>query len=436
MQTLIWIKKPKKPIFKAETSAQGIIFSWSIYDYSQKQGQAASRLFKVYATFGERVYEKHVSSREEAEDYCNKETLKLQQAQFGIKYVQTCLTELEVKEAELAYQKIRDMNSTLSVIVDEWKEIQSKLKPVSISEAVKEFISSNINEANLRKKTTDERNNTLNRLAKKHESKLVHQIKAEDYRAQIREIVKTVPEMITRRNRRSVFSAFLNWCKTRKYIIHNELDEIPSPKIDTKTPVILTVEESRRLLRAAEKIKDGILVPYTALALFGGFRDGEIKRLSWKDIDLENKSIMVKADVSKTRAARSHILTDNLIEILKFYQDLKLYPKNFTKLWTKVRKEAGLSSSDENNDIQWIEDTTRKSAISYWLKIHKNPNEAAYRFGNSDDIISKHYEHFVPIEQTAIDYYNISIKILEDMRKPEIVVENNVGPEEYIERLG
>ena len=143
MQTLIWIKKPKKPIFKAEASAQGNSFSWSIYDYSQKQGQAASRLFKVYATFGAKVYEKHVSSKEEAEDYCNNETLKLQQAQFGIKYVQTCLTELEVKEAELAYRKIKDMNSTLSVIVDEWKEIQSKLKPVSISEAVKEFVSSN-----------------------------------------------------------------------------------------------------------------------------------------------------------------------------------------------------------------------------------------------------------------------------------------------------
>jgi integrase len=419
---LKWIKKPKKSVFFANASAQGISFKWSIYDYSQKKGQAPSRLFKIYAAFRDKKYEKHFSQKAQAEYFCDRETVKLQQEGFGLKNVQTNLTEAQVKEAESAYLKIRDMKLSLTAIIDEWIETQATLKKISVENAVNEYLASNKEDLNLRYHTIRERRIILARLVKQNGHKLIHKLTAEDCRQQINLIVTKPPAHQTKMNRRGVISAFLGWCKVRKHIFNNISEEIPRAKKESREPVILTVGDSRKLLHAAEEHKGGILAPYVALALFGGFRDAEIKRLKWSDIDLANKSILVKSGDAKTRKSRSHKLEDNLCEILTWYTDLEIAPKNFTKLWQEVREKAGFTAS------VWSEDTTRHSAISYWLRINKDMGKAAYRFGNSAAIIGQHYEHLVPVEQTALDFYKISAKGVEDTKEPKPTIHDEVYP--------
>ena len=54
--------------------------------------------------------------------------------------------------------------------------------------------------------------------------------------------------------------------------------------------VPMTVAQVMALLASARVYKKGKLIPALALALFGGLRLCEIRRLTWKEIDLDPRT--------------------------------------------------------------------------------------------------------------------------------------------------
>ena len=73
------------------------------------------------------------------------------------------------------------------------------------------------------------------------------------------------------RNFRNTVRTFLNWAKKHKYINENPATEIELPSIDWKPPVILTLQESKKLFEVAESNEHYRgLIPFLALSAFAG----------------------------------------------------------------------------------------------------------------------------------------------------------------------
>lgn len=120
-------------------------------------------------------------------------------------------------------------------------------------------------------------------------------------------------------------------------------------KIDTKTetkPEILSIQEIKKLLESAKIIQSPWYTTW-AMALFTGMRSGELYALTWKDIDLESKSISVTKSyncrlkaIKGTKAGywRTVPISSELLSLLK---EMKLMGRNQEfvlprlNLWTK-----------------------------------------------------------------------------------------------------
>ena len=74
----------------------------------------------------------------------------------------------------------------------------------------------------------------------------------------------------------------------------NPCREVKVQQGDDAPPAILTVDECKVLLRAAEKFEKGRLAPYVAVCLFGGLRPFEAARLTWDAVNLADGEIRLE----------------------------------------------------------------------------------------------------------------------------------------------
>lgn len=173
---------------------------------------------------------------------------------------------------------------------------------------------------------------------------------------------------------------------------------------------ILSVEETRRLLAACSGEVASTLtgktlplrecIPVVAVGLFAGLRPQECSRLLWSDVDLAERVIRLDGDRTKTRRRRHVAISDNLAAWLEPYarSEGKVAPPYWPAQSTVIRAKAGISDR---------RDVCRHSFGSYWLAVHRDPNELAYQMGNSPEICRKHYLEHVP-RREALEYWGIA----------------------------
>lgn len=145
----------------------------------------------------------------------------------------------------------------------------------------------------------------------------------------------------------------LNVAKREGWILRNAFeagDALISVADEKQRQRIVTTDEEARLLAACERPRYRHLRPIIICALDTGMRRGEILTLSWRDVDLELKTIKIRAFNTKTMRERSVSMTSRLYrELLKLAErggepDGRVFgiaytPKNG---FETVRKRAGL----------------------------------------------------------------------------------------------
>jgi integrase len=111
-----------------------------------------------------------------------------------------------------------------------------------------------------------------------------------------------------------VWRAFFRWCRSI-----GELERVPTegvPIVKTARTWVrrraMTVEEVRRLMAAAPKER----ALYYLIILRTGLRPAEVRSLTWADLDLEKRTITVRAHASKTQDEVTLPLADDLREAL------------------------------------------------------------------------------------------------------------------------
>jgi integrase len=171
---------------------------------------------------------------------------------------------------------------------------------------------------------------------------------------------------------------------------------------------ILTVEQASKLLSSAAGEPE--ILAAIVIGLFAGVRDAELKRMDWREVNLESGYIEIKA--SKSKSARRRLI--EMQPVLKAW--LEKCPGKSGAIWPmgergrvlheRVRRVAGFGTpvgetqdedmKDEKKIIPWPHNALRHSFASYHLAKFKNAQNLALEMGHtSTAILFEHYRELV-----------------------------------------
>ena len=185
-------------------------------------------------------------------------------------------------------------------------------------------------------------------------------------------------------NYRRVLVGFFDFARRRKYIRSNPAAELEKPTLDDKLPEIFTVEETERVLRAAEKHRPD-MIPYFALCIFAGLRPAEAQEYDLADVDFESCLIPVRPTVAKKRRQRYIEMSNNLGHWLAPFGGGKA-----------VYSRKGLELVRVKAKIPWAHDIMRHTFASYHLAMHEDVAKTALQMGHlRPDVLFNHYRNLV-----------------------------------------
>ena len=131
----------------------------------------------------------------------------------------------------------------------------------------------------------------------------------------------------------------------------NPCKKVKKPKLNNKKTEFLTDEELNRLLTVLDEWKNKLTVAFVKFALFTGFRRGELFNLTWNDVDLFKKTIVLRDPKGGTDQVLP--LSNSAVKVLQeiprefetpwiFYGKNGKQRKDFKGPWERIRKKAGL----------------------------------------------------------------------------------------------
>ena len=174
----------------------------------------------------------------------------------------------------------------------------------------------------------------------------------------------------TIRHNLSLISDVFSYAVKMGVVSDNPCGRVTVPKIVQKEKKIYTVEEVTKFLSELENEPLKYKVFFN-IAVFSGFRRGEILGLEWKDIDFENEVISVRRTSCYT--AQKGIYTDTT-KTRKSQRSMK-FPKKIMALLAKYQQEqnaeaARLGSKWVENDrlfVKWNGEPMNNNTPYFWL---------------------------------------------------------------------
>jgi integrase len=197
--------------------------------------------------------------------------------------------------------------------------------------------------------------------------------------------------------------AVFNLGVKRSYLTKNPVEALDFERRKRKEVETLTAEQVKKMLEAA--IADDLaLLPFLVLGCFAGIRpDGELQKLEWSDIDLSDKVVTIRPEVSKTNRRRFIDLSDNAILWFDAYSrkggqtggKIVQYSESELRAHrTANRKAAGIN--------RWIQQSMRHTYCSSWLALHGDVNKLVLQSGHdSVDTMWRNYHKGTPKAEAA-----------------------------------
>ena len=190
---------------------------------------------------------------------------------------------------------------------------------------------------------------------------------------------------VTRGNFRRLLSMLFEWHRRRGAIVSNPVSDVQVETTASREDVAFwTVDEARAVLDRIDDEARAALV----LGLFVGLRTAEAVRLLWRDVDLANGQVSVRAAISKTASRRLAPIPDNArawLAPLIGSPDERVFaghPTRFPKLVSEACQRAG---------ARRIENAARHSFITYRVAQLGDVARVALDAGNSPAVVFKNY---------------------------------------------
>lgn len=156
-------------------------------------------------------------------------------------------------------------------------------------------------------------------------------------------------------------------------------------------------ERGRDTLPAIEGYCDHIQ-PMTLIALNTGLRRGEITQLTWDDVNLDTKTVTVRAGYAKSGKARHVPLNSEAVKVLTAWKEQRptgrLFPLICTaKAWGRLMSDAGLTNF-RFHDL-------RHTFASKLVMSGVDLNTVRELLGHGDIAMTMRYAHLAPEHKAA-----------------------------------
>lgn len=185
---------------------------------------------------------------------------------------------------------------------------------------------------------------------------------------------------------RAVLSSIFNYGIRMDWCSENPVTHIETPKVKEQTIVPLSTEDVQRLLQEARKPQHRCMDFSLRLMLYCGIRPSEVKRLTVRDIYLQEELVIIRPNKSKTGGGRAVTLRG--IKGLSD-QDLRI-PRNWDRRWRALRRDAGFR--------QWTADVCRHTFASYHAAQFRNLQELQLEMGHRDSSLLRN-RYMMPVSK-------------------------------------
>lgn len=169
---------------------------------------------------------------------------------------------------------------------------------------------------------------------------------------------------------RAVMSGVLSVALRRGWCGENPVARVEPFPFRERTIAVLAREEVESLRNAVESPEFRDCAPAVWIMLYAGIRPGEVARLRWSDVDLEERVISVRSSASKTGGVRHVTIHSVLWRLLAGYGEREpndlLCPSGWRLRWRLIRKKAGWGAQGRFGE--WRADVLRHTYASCHAK--------------------------------------------------------------------
>lgn len=202
----------------------------------------------------------------------------------------------------------------------------------------------------------------------------------------------------------SILKQILKGCVKERLIPFNPTREIEFKAEKVERVRYLQPEELSQLLEASQDW----LKPIILVAVLTGMRRGEILSMRWADVDIQNRRIILPANITKTKKLRVVYLNDKALHLLSslksqaqtlaLEQEEKLKPT--AKIFPGVIDNCLSRAFKRTCDLAEIEDfrfhDLRHTAATWMRMSGSSIDVVAALLGHSDLRMAQRYQHLSP----------------------------------------
>ena len=178
---------------------------------------------------------------------------------------------------------------------------------------------------------------------------------------------------------RTMLHGVFEFALRREWCDKNPIKRIERKKVVEKEIQPLKLSETKRLIKTAQNESPEYAV-VAALLVYTGIRPREVRRLTWRDIDTEEKTITVRSQCSKTGGVRQVEIPPVLNRLLithKSQNTSHICPTDWQRRWRKIRDNSGFRG-------RWVQDVLRHTYASFHAKNYADLPRLQLNMGHRD----------------------------------------------------
>jgi integrase/recombinase XerD len=213
----------------------------------------------------------------------------------------------------------------------------------------------------------------LERFATEHEGRPIASFKTSEITSWLLGL-KAAPQ--TTKHYRTALGALFKLAVTEEWCVENPVTDAVRPRLTDKLAGVLKPDQVQAVLENA----DPRIVPFLAIGFFAGVRVAEIRRLDWKDIDLEAAEIHLGPTITKTKRGRTVEILPALNAFLTIHAKasgpvIEASSQGVSDLLKKATKAAEVAS--------WPHNCCRHSYATAHCVAFNEPGKTAMELGHS-----------------------------------------------------
>ena len=324
---------------------------------------------------------------------------KLTDAQFVLKVIEVGLRHIRTNEMSLAdgfalYLKskqhlrpdsIRDIRCIGNRLLRTKPELGNRnFSEISVSEC-EEWLNAAFHTSPQFKRSANE----ISPQAKDPKGETAHEVSASQFKRSANEISPQAKDpkgetahkvSASQFNKgRTMLHGLFEFAIRREWCDKNPIKRIERKKVVEKEILPLKLSETKQLIKTAQNESPEYAI-VAALLVYAGIRPREVRRLTWRDIDTEEKTITVRSQCSKTGGVRQVEIPPVLNRLLITHKSENcspICPADWQRRWRKIRDNSGFRG-------RWVQDVLRHTYASFHAKNYADLPRLQLNMGHRD----------------------------------------------------